>query len=87
VWTEVVRRDLSVALLAAVEAQVLARDESNYLVGGLGGLLVLLRTAGLDVVAAREGPRVVVRFDDDRGTMEEAFGVDHGRTAASMSEG
>jgi hypothetical protein len=42
----VVRRGLNVAVLAAVEAH------------GLGGLVVLLRAAGLDVVAAREGPRV-----------------------------
>jgi hypothetical protein len=54
VWTEVVRRGLNVAVLAAVEAQA------------LGGLVVLLRAAGLDVVAAREGPRVLVRFDDWR---------------------
>ena len=40
VWLEVVRRGLNVALLAAVEAQA------------LGGLVVLLRAAGLDVVAA-----------------------------------
>src|SRR5262249_56243331 len=51
VWTEVVRRSLNVAVLAAVEAQA------------LGGLLVLLRAAGLDVVAAREGPRVLVRLN------------------------
>jgi hypothetical protein len=51
VWTEIVRRGLNVAVLAAVEAQA------------LGGLVVLLRAAGLDVVAAREGPRVLVRFD------------------------
>jgi hypothetical protein len=53
VWLEVVRRGLNVAVLAAVEAQA------------LGGLVVLLRAAGLDVVAAREGPRVVV--EDRRG--------------------
>jgi len=52
VWHEVVRRGLNVAVLAAVEAQA------------LGGLVALLRTAGLDVVAAREGPRVVVRCDE-----------------------
>jgi hypothetical protein len=51
VWSEVVRRGLNVAVLAAVEAQA------------LGGLVVLLRAAGLDVVAAREGPRVVVGLD------------------------
>lgn len=48
-----VRRGLNVAVLAAVEANA------------LGGLVVLLRAAGLDVVAAREGPRVIVRFDED----------------------
>src|SRR5262249_48357168 len=48
VWTEVVRRGLNVAVLAAGEAQALGR------------LVVLLRAAGLDVVAAREGPRVLV---------------------------
>jgi hypothetical protein len=52
VWTEVVRRGLNVGVLAAVEAQ------------GLGGLVVLLRAAGIDVVAAREGPHVVVRLAD-----------------------
>jgi hypothetical protein len=52
VWSEVVRRGLNVALLAAVEAQA------------LGGLVVLLRAAGLDVVAARQGPRAIVRLDD-----------------------
>jgi hypothetical protein len=36
VWTEVVRRGMNVAVLAAVEAQA------------LGGLVVLLRAAGLD---------------------------------------
>jgi hypothetical protein len=54
---EVVRRGLNVAVLAAVEAH------------GLGGLVVLLRAAGLDAVAAREGPRVVVGLDDG----EDAF--------------
>ena len=53
VWSEVVRRGLNVAALAAVEAQ------------GLGGLVVLLRAAGLGVVAARKGLRVVVRLDAD----------------------
>jgi replication protein len=57
VWVEVVRRGLNVAVLAAVEAH------------GLGGLVVLLRAAGLDAVAAREGPRVVVGLDDG----EDAF--------------
>jgi hypothetical protein len=52
VWTEIVRCGLNVAVLAAVEAQA------------LGGLVVILRVAGLDVVAAREGPRVIVRLDD-----------------------
>jgi hypothetical protein len=52
VWLDVVRRGLNVAVLAAVEAQ------------GLGGLVVLLRAAGVDVVAAREGPRALVRLDD-----------------------
>jgi hypothetical protein len=55
VWLEVVRRRLSIAVLAAVEAEA------------LGGLVVLLRAAGLDVVAAREGPRVIVRLADDWG--------------------
>jgi hypothetical protein len=64
VWTEVVRRGLNVAVLAAVEARCGACDKSNYLVGALGGLVVLLRAAGLHVVAAREGPRVLVRFDE-----------------------
>lgn len=54
VWSEVVRRGLYVSVLAAVEAEA------------LGGLVVLLRAAGLDVVAAREGPRVVLRLDDGR---------------------
>jgi hypothetical protein len=30
----------------------------------LGGLVVLLRAAGLDIIASREGARVLVRFDD-----------------------
>jgi hypothetical protein len=54
VWTEVVRRGLNVAVLAAVEAKA------------LGGLVVLLRAAGLDVVAGKEGPRVVVSLVDGR---------------------
>jgi hypothetical protein len=33
----------------------------------LGGLVVLLRAAGLEVAAAREGPQVIVRFEDDWG--------------------
>jgi hypothetical protein len=48
VWTEVVRRGLNVVVLPAVEEQALGR------------LVVLLRAAGLDVVAAREGPRVLI---------------------------
>src|SRR5204863_5425421 len=62
VWLEVVRRGLNVAVLATVEAQA------------LGGLVVLLRAAGLDVVAAREGPRVLVRFDDWEEPRERASG-------------
>jgi len=61
VWGEVVRRGLNVAVLAAVEAQA------------LGGLVVLLRATGLDVVAAREGPRVLVRFDDGTADVGEAW--------------
>ena len=53
--TEVVRRGVNVAVLAAVEAEA------------LGGLVVLLGAAGLDVGAAREGPQVRVRFDENWG--------------------
>ena len=60
VWTEVVRRGLNVAVLAAVEAHA------------LDGLVVLLRAAGLDVVAAREGPVVLVRLDEDWRSHREA---------------
>ena len=57
VRTEVVRPGLNAAVLAAVEAQA------------LGGLVVLLRAAGLDVVAARERPRVVVMIQAERETI------------------
>jgi hypothetical protein len=53
VWRELVCRRLSVAALEAVEAQ------------GLGGLVVLVRAAGLDVGLERQGlgPPQLVLFD------------------------
>jgi hypothetical protein len=53
VWRELVRRRLSVAALEAVEAR------------GLGGLLVLVRAAGMDVGLERQdlGPPQLVLFD------------------------
>jgi hypothetical protein len=53
VWRELVRRRLSVAALEAVEAR------------GLGGLVVLVRAAGLDVDLERQdlGPPQLVLFD------------------------
>jgi hypothetical protein len=53
VWRELVRRQLSVAALGAVEAQ------------GLGGLVVLVRAAGLDVGLERQdlGPPQLVLFE------------------------
>jgi hypothetical protein len=50
-------------VLAAVEAKGSACGFCNYLVGALGRLVVLLRPAGLDVVAAGKGSRLMVRFD------------------------
>ena len=53
VWRELVRRRLSVAALGAVEAR------------GLGGLIVLMRAAGIDVGLERQdlGPPELVLFD------------------------
>jgi hypothetical protein len=53
VWRELVRRRLSVAALEAVEAR------------GLGGLVVLVRAAGMDAGVERQdlGPPQLVLFD------------------------
>ncbi len=53
VWRELVRRRLSVAALSAVEAQ------------GLGGLVVLVRAAGIDVGVELQdvGPPALVLLD------------------------
>jgi hypothetical protein len=67
VWGEVVRRGLNVAVLAAVEARA------------LGGLVVLLRAAGLDAVAAKEGSHVMVCLADPGEDAETLLGVVLGR--------
>ena len=55
VWRELVRRGLTVLALAAVEAQ------------GLGGLVVLVRAAGLDVGLEQQDlgpPRLVLELPE-----------------------